>query len=104
MKKAFIYTGGSILPENITEHPKADDIVIAADSGYKNALSLGERVEILLGDFDSLEVKDIPKSVEVLTFIFVKAFCLNVEKGRGVKLVSHNVAVFFGEKFFSLKF
>ena len=66
MKKAFIYTGGRILPENITEHPKADDIVIAADSGYKNAQVLGERVEILLGDFDSLGENNIPKNIEVL--------------------------------------
>ena len=66
MKKAFIYTGGSILPENITEHPKSDDMVIAADSGYKNALTLGERVEILLGDFDSLGEKNIPENIEIL--------------------------------------
>ena len=74
MTRAFIYTGGSILPENITEHPKADDIVIAADSGYKNALTLGERVEILLGDFDSLDKKDIPKNIEVLTVPAEKDF------------------------------
>ena len=67
MRKAFIYTGGKILPENITEHPKADDIVIAADSGYKNAQTLGERVEILLGDFDSLGEKNIPTIL--LTYI-----------------------------------
>lgn len=64
--KAFIYTGGRICAENITEHPKADDLVIAADSGYKNALELGEQVEILLGDFDSLGEKNIPKKVEVV--------------------------------------
>ena len=63
--RAFIYTGGVIHPDNITEHPKAEDICIAADSGYLNAQKLGERVDILIGDFDSIgavphhEVSDI---------------------------------------------
>ncbi len=52
--RAFIYTGGQIHPENITEHPKADDLTVAADSGYHNAVLLGERIDILLGDFDSI--------------------------------------------------
>lgn len=52
--RAFIYTGGIIHPDNITEHPKADDLCIAADSGYHNAQRLGERVDILIGDFDSI--------------------------------------------------
>lgn len=64
--KAFIYSGGSIRKENITEHPKADDLTVAADSGYKNALALGERVDVLLGDFDSLGKANIPNSTEVL--------------------------------------
>ena len=63
--RAFIYTGGVIHPDNITEHSKTDDLCIAADSGYHNAKLLGERVDILIGDFDSIgrvprdEVKDI---------------------------------------------
>ena len=64
--KAFIYTGGAILPSNITEHPKGDDLRIAADAGYENALALGERVDLLLGDFDSLKLRDMPKEVERL--------------------------------------
>ena len=38
--RAFIYTGGAILPSNITEHHKGDDLRIAADSGYENAVTL----------------------------------------------------------------
>ena len=64
--KAYIYTGGSIYPQNITEHPKGKCVTIAADSGYSNAKLLGETVDILLGDLDSLGEKNIPKSVEVL--------------------------------------
>ena len=64
--KAFIYTGGRINEKNITEHPKGDDIVIAADSGYKNARLLGERPQIVLGDFDSLGSAELPEGIEIL--------------------------------------
>ncbi len=52
--RAFIYTGGAVRTEFITEHPKADDLCIAADSGYHTAVALGERIDLLLGDFDSI--------------------------------------------------
>ena len=52
--RAFIYTGGTVFPDNITEHPKGDDLRIAADSGYNNAKLLGEKIDILIGDFDSI--------------------------------------------------
>ena len=64
--KAFIYTGGSIYAENITEHPKGDDLIIAADGGYLNASALGVRPDILLGDLDSLEGASVPKETETL--------------------------------------
>ena len=64
--RAFIYTGGSIYPENITEHPKGDDLIIAADGGYLNAVALGVTPDLLLGDLDSLEGTEIPKTVETL--------------------------------------
>ena len=57
--RAFIYTGGVVRTEFITEHPKADDLCIAADSGYHTARALGERIDILLGDFDS--IGDMPR-------------------------------------------
>lgn len=63
--KAFIYTGGAINKANITEHPKSGDLKIAADSGYKNAVELGEKVDVLLGDFDSYKDK-LPEEIEVL--------------------------------------
>ena len=64
--KAFIYTGGKIFAENITEHPKGDDLIIAADSGLDNATALGVRPDILLGDLDSLKGKNPPSGTEVL--------------------------------------
>ena len=63
--RAFIYTGGSIDKTNITEHPKSDDICIAADSGYKNALALGDKVSVLVGDFDSY-TDELPKDAEIV--------------------------------------
>ena len=64
--KAFIYTGGSIRADRITEHPKGDDLVIAADSGYQNALMLGEKPQMILGDFDSIGALELPKTAEIL--------------------------------------
>ena len=64
--KAFIYTGGRIDPKYRTEHPKGDDMVIAADSGYSNALSLGESPTLVLGDFDSIGNVKIPDKTEKL--------------------------------------
>ena len=58
--KAFIYTGGEILPENITEHPVEGDLIIAADCGLQNATRMGVSPTVVLGDFDSL-----PKSVRI---------------------------------------
>ncbi len=63
--KAFIYTGGKINISGITEHPKSDDLTIAADSGYQNALALGEKPSLLLGDFDSYKGEK-PEDVEIL--------------------------------------
>ena len=52
--RAFVFGGGEIYPEYIEERPNSDDIVICADSGYKNALSMKVKVNILVGDFDSI--------------------------------------------------
>lgn len=62
---AYIYAGGKIYPEFISERPKDEDIIIAADSGYDNAIACGVKPQILIGDFDS--ISSIPDDVgEVL--------------------------------------
>lgn len=63
--RAFIYTGGEIDAAAITEHPKSDDFRIAADSGYNTAKCLGERVDLLLGDFDSYK-GTLPDGIETI--------------------------------------
>lgn len=67
LKRAFIYTGGDICAERITEHPKGDDLRIAADSGYNNAACLGEKADIFIGDMDSVGAVSLPQSTEVIT-------------------------------------
>jgi thiamine pyrophosphokinase len=66
--KAYIYLGGSVYPQNITEHPKPGDLTVAADSGILNAKKLGERVDVLVGDLDSIGDYKTPEGIEVLTF------------------------------------
>ena len=55
--RAFIYVGGDIRIDAIEEFPTEEDLVIAADSGYANALALGVAPTVVLGDFDSLGYK-----------------------------------------------
>ncbi|MCQ2428491.1 MAG: thiamine diphosphokinase [Clostridia bacterium] len=64
--KAFIYTGGTVHPDFITEHPKGDDLVIAADSGYSNAKLLGEKPSVIIGDFDSYGAGALPDGPEII--------------------------------------
>lgn len=65
--RAFIYTGGNIIKEKIPESPLEEDLVIAADSGYQNALTMGVQPQILLGDLDSLDQSiKVPKEVEII--------------------------------------
>jgi len=47
--RAYIYVGGEIDPANLTDHPKGDDLVIAADAGWNNAKKAGVKPMALLG-------------------------------------------------------
>ncbi len=60
---AFIYLGGGIYEGGYIEEPKENDLVIAADSGYKNARTLGVTPSIVVGDFDSF-TEPLPPTVE----------------------------------------
>ena len=64
--KAFIYTGGKIFPENITEKPKAGELRIAADAGFLNAKALGVHIDVLIGDFDSLGTPNVNEETEII--------------------------------------
>ena len=65
-KTAFIYTGGTVFEEYVIEKPEKGDLVIAADAGYLTAKKMGITPDILLGDFDTLGVENIPEDIECL--------------------------------------
>ena len=65
-KIAFIYTGGTVFDEYVIEKPEKDDLVIAADAGYLTARRLGITPDVVLGDFDTLGVENIPDEIECL--------------------------------------
>ena len=65
-KKAFIYTGGTVFDEYVIEKPEAGDLIIAADAGYLTAQKMGITPDVLLGDFDTLGVENIPDGIECL--------------------------------------
>ncbi len=65
-KTAFIYTGGTVFEEYVIEKPEKGDLVIAADAGYLTAKKMGVTPDILLGDFDTLGVENIPEGIECL--------------------------------------
>ena len=62
--KAFIYIGGGIFADGITERPSDGDLILAADSGYFNARAMGIKPHAVLGDFDSMDESGLPHSVE----------------------------------------
>ncbi len=65
-KTAFIYTGGTVFDEYVTEKPEKGDLVIAADAGYLTARRLGITPDVVLGDFDTLGEANIPDGIECL--------------------------------------
>ena len=71
---AFICIGGDILREGIWERPEEGDLVIAADSGYRNAVLLGIAPTLVVGDFDSMPEDEIPSHIEKLTVPAEKDF------------------------------
>jgi len=58
------YVIGSMSMGNEVFKPKKDDFVIAADGGYTNLQKLGIKPNLLIGDFDSLDV--IPKGEKII--------------------------------------
>ena len=64
--KAYVFTGGDIVKENICEIPSDSDLVIAADAGYATALSLGVTPSVAVGDFDTLGEYHFPSDPEVI--------------------------------------
>ena len=54
MKRCFIFAAGTFY--GLRRHPAAGDLIIAADAGYHHCLAQGIVPDLLLGDFDSMEI------------------------------------------------
>jgi thiamine pyrophosphokinase len=54
MGLAIVFAGGDRPPSEVLHGLDAADVVIAADSGLDHALALGCRVDVLVGDLDSV--------------------------------------------------
>jgi thiamine pyrophosphokinase len=53
---ALVFTGGDPPPTAVAAHLPAAAFVIAADSGLTAAAALGRRVDLVVGDLDSVDV------------------------------------------------
>ncbi len=65
--RAFIYTGGRVWDELISERPEEGDLILAADAGLLTASRFGVVPSIVVGDFDTLgDVPDLPEETELI--------------------------------------
>lgn len=58
MKRCFIYAAGSFF--GLREMPRPGDLEIAADAGLRLCRELGRTPDLVLGDFDSMDVSEAP--------------------------------------------
>lgn len=65
MQTILIFAGGDLPQEDMVDDIPVADTVIAADGGYDIAVALGYRVDVLVGDMDSIEAVELPNHVLV---------------------------------------
>lgn len=63
METILIFAGGDTPTGSLVEELPVADLVVAADSGYDSAIAGGFSVDLLVGDFDSIEATSIPDTV-----------------------------------------
>lgn len=63
MDTLLVFAGGDPPEPDLAQEIPAADLVMAADSGYDAAVSLGYAVDVLVGDFDSIATQPIPSHV-----------------------------------------
>jgi thiamine pyrophosphokinase len=65
MDTILIFAGGDPPEPDLAQEIPAADLVMAADSGYDAAVSLGYAVDVLVGDLDSIVTQTVPAHVVV---------------------------------------
>lgn len=65
MDTILIFAGGDHLRPELAQELPVPDLVVAADSGYETAISLGYRVDVVVGDMDSITTSPLPDHVIV---------------------------------------
>ena len=65
MDTILIFAGGDHPPPDLATELPVPDLVVAADSGYETAISLGYRVDVVVGDMDSIVTSPLPDHVIV---------------------------------------
>ncbi len=68
MESVLIFAGGNPPVGELEDELPEPDLVVAADSGYDHAVAAGFRVDVLVGDLDSIETELIPSHVIVERF------------------------------------
>lgn len=67
MDKAVIFLNGDKSDlSRITRYIDKNTLIIGCDGGTKKIITLGYKPDIIIGDFDSLDEKDIPEGVEII--------------------------------------
>jgi thiamine pyrophosphokinase len=73
MKQALIIANGVMeKPPELSSYVSASTLIIAADGGIHNCISLGIQPNVIIGDLDSMELEEIPiyreAGVEVIQY------------------------------------
>lgn len=65
MDTILIFAGGDLPEADLADEVPSADLILAADSGYDAAVHLGFRVDVLIGDLDSVAASPIPDHVVI---------------------------------------
>ena len=82
--KSYIFIGGEVEKSALEIAIPENALVIAADSGYDNAKSLGyaERCDFIVGDFDSTKERAFCSRAKITIPIILSYFALSVKRKR----------------------